>query len=89
MKAFQKAQRLTADGVVGPSTWAALIRGGGAVAGAAILEAAESSGDAQASAKLEGAGISRVSSGNCTARNRKNCTSLQSIRVGTSTASSP
>ncbi|MFI8952180.1 peptidoglycan-binding protein [Streptomyces sp. NPDC053750] len=81
VKAFQKAHRLTADGIAGPNTWSALVRGGGS--GGGKPGGGGKLSDAQASARLKAAGISRVSSGNCTNRNRKNCTSLQGIRVGT------
>ncbi|MEU7403902.1 peptidoglycan-binding protein, partial [Streptomyces sp. NPDC044948] len=75
--------RLTADGIAGPDTWAALVRGGGNGGGGGTPGGGGKLSDAQASARLKAAGISRVSSGNCTDRNRKNCTSLQGIRVGT------
>ncbi|MGC9499253.1 peptidoglycan-binding domain-containing protein [Streptomyces sp. WG7] len=83
VKAFQKAHRLKADGIAGPATWAALVRGGGSGGGSGTPGGGGKLSDAQASAKLKAAGISRVSSGNCTDRNRRNCTSLQGIRVGT------
>ncbi|MFH9090320.1 peptidoglycan-binding protein [Streptomyces sp. NPDC017673] len=76
VKAFQKAKHLTANGVVGVETWAALVRGGGAGGGGKLS-------DAQAAARLRTAGITRSSSGNCTNRHNKNCTSLQDIRART------
>ncbi|MEU2966036.1 peptidoglycan-binding protein [Streptomyces ardesiacus] len=80
VKAYQTAHRLTADGIAGTNTWATLVRGGG---GGGTPGGGAKLSDAQAAAKLKAAGISRVSSGNCTDRNRKNCTSLEGIRVGT------
>ncbi|MET8771410.1 peptidoglycan-binding protein [Streptomyces sp. NPDC004658] len=76
VKAFQKAKHLTANGIVDVNTWAALVRGGGAGGGGKLS-------DAQAAARLRAAGITRSSSGNCTNRYNKNCTSLQDIRVRT------
>ncbi|MEV6839052.1 peptidoglycan-binding protein [Streptomyces sp. NPDC051133] len=76
VKAFQAAKHLTADGTVDVRTWAALVEGGGAAGGGKLT-------DAQAMARLKAAGVTRSSSGNCTDRNRKNCTSLQDIRART------
>ncbi|MEV4342106.1 peptidoglycan-binding protein [Streptomyces sp. NPDC049590] len=76
VKAFQKAKHLTADGIVDVQTWAALVRGGGAGGGGKLS-------DAQAASRLKAAGITRSSSGNCTNRYNKKCTSLQSIRART------
>ncbi|MGW0512746.1 peptidoglycan-binding domain-containing protein [Streptomyces olivaceoviridis] len=78
VKAFQRAKHLTANGVVDVQTWAALVRGGGGTGGGGGKLS-----DAQAAARLRAAGITRSSSGNCTNRNNKNCTSLQDIRVRT------
>ncbi|MGA5039875.1 peptidoglycan-binding domain-containing protein [Streptomyces capoamus] len=76
VKAFQTAKHLTADGTVDVETWAALVEGGGATGGGKLT-------DAQAMARLTAAGIPRYSSGNCSDRNRKNCTGLQDIRART------
>ncbi|MGW2103802.1 peptidoglycan-binding domain-containing protein [Streptomyces olivaceoviridis] len=76
VKAFQTSKHLTADGTVDNETWAALVEGGGATGGGKLT-------DAQAMARLRAAGITRSSSGNCSDRNRKNCTSLQDIRART------
>ncbi|MGW3463749.1 peptidoglycan-binding domain-containing protein, partial [Streptomyces olivaceoviridis] len=77
VKSFQRAKHLTADGIVDVQTWAALVRGGGGGGGGGKLS------DAQAAARLRAAGITRSSSGNCTNRHNKNCTSLQDIRART------
>ncbi|SEB76418.1 Peptidoglycan-binding (PGRP) domain of peptidoglycan hydrolases-containing protein [Streptomyces misionensis] len=76
VKAFQKAKHLTANGTVDAPTWAALVRGGGKPSSGKLS-------DSQAAAKLKAAGITRTSSGNCTNRNNKKCTSLQDIRTRT------
>ncbi|MFF9603283.1 peptidoglycan-binding protein [Streptomyces sp. NPDC014684] len=79
VKAFQRAKHLTANGIVDVQTWATLVRGGGPGGGGGGGKLS----DAQAAARLRAAGITRSSSGNCTNRNNKNCTSLQDIRART------
>ena len=68
---FQRSRDLTDDGIVNLSTWSALVSNKAAV----MLS------DVSARARLSAAGISVVSSGNCSDRNVSTCTSLDGIRA--------
>lgn len=71
VQCFQSSRSLGADGIVGLDTWAKLTSG---------------SGDPklchrEAARRLNAAGISISSSGNCSDRNNSSCTSLDMVRV--------
>ncbi|RBL86781.1 hypothetical protein DDE05_08150 [Streptomyces cavourensis] len=78
VKGFQRSQSLTADGVVGPDTWRALVSGsgsgGGGGGGSTKLT------HAQVSSMFSGAGITWTSTGNCSNRNVSTCTSFEQMR---------
>jgi peptidoglycan hydrolase-like protein with peptidoglycan-binding domain len=70
---FQRSRDLTDDGIVSVATWSALT----------TSKAAVKLTDADARARLTGAGFSIVSSGNCSDRNNSTCTALDQIRAAT------
>ncbi len=76
---FQQSKGLGADGIVGGDTWAALLSGTASGGTSTYLTHAE------AQAMLSAAGIPVVSSGNCSDRNNRTCTSLDQIRRNTIT----
>jgi len=76
VKSFQSKSGLSADGIAGPDTWNRLIAGGGSDDSTKLTHS-------QAMSMLRANGISVVSSGNCSDRNRSNCTSLEQVRRNT------
>jgi peptidoglycan hydrolase-like protein with peptidoglycan-binding domain len=68
---FQRSRDLTDDGIVNLNTWSALVSNKSAV----------KLSDSTARTRLNNAGISVVSSGNCSDRNVSTCTSLEQVRA--------
>ncbi|MEU5510833.1 GH25 family lysozyme [Streptomyces fungicidicus] len=88
--AFQKAHGLSADGIIGPNTWNKLIAGAATYtqpkpAQVKPSPTTPSAGGilthAQALARLRAAGIDVTSSGNCSNRNIRTCTSFDGVRA--------
>ncbi|MHC0432165.1 peptidoglycan-binding domain-containing protein [Streptomyces sp. O3] len=79
---FQSSRNLSADGIVGPNTWLALVGGSSGGSGGS-----GGSGDklthSQVASMFNSAGITWTSSGGCSNRNVSTCTSFDQMRRAT------
>ncbi|MFI1869979.1 GH25 family lysozyme [Streptomyces jumonjinensis] len=86
-KAFQQRNRLAVDGITGPNTWNKLVNGTREAAPAPSRPAAGTPAatgtltHTQATRLLRTAGIDWVSTGRCSDRNRRSCTSFDGVRA--------
>ncbi|WP_431781864.1 peptidoglycan-binding domain-containing protein [Streptomyces chumphonensis] len=71
---FQDAEGLSVDGIIGPDTWRALVSGGGSGGSDEKLT------HSQAASMFTSAGIPWSSSGNCSDRYARTCTSFDQLR---------
>ncbi|WP_443075799.1 peptidoglycan-binding domain-containing protein [Streptomyces sp. TRM 70351] len=76
---FQDDKGLAVDGIIGPDTWRALVSGSGGGSGGTGGKLTHS----QAAAMFTSAGISWSSSGDCSNRDNRTCTSFDQLRRAT------
>ncbi|WP_267243264.1 peptidoglycan-binding domain-containing protein [Streptomyces sp. PR69] len=77
---FQSSKGLAADGIIGSGTWKALITGSGSGGSDGGTGSGAKLTHSQAASMFRAAGIAWSSSGNCSNRNVRTCTSFEQIR---------